>query len=394
MSRRTTFGWITALCALGLLGAALHEPSAAPIEHTAGHAREPLGLPPVSALGVFDPAIAETPPGERVWMSYSAVDPSPLWPRLTSRAVSTRIAFSDDRGVRWTDAGAVNPVHEVERGSERRTWQNEVSSLVHDPFAPPEERWKLFWHHYPATGEDRQFQHGWIAYKRAASPAGLGEAVEIKLFGGTAYDAVNDTVAGRTGSPVAGPPAVAAAALGEAADDCITFSEPDVLARQDGLYLAIGCYAFHPRRRPPVEGRILLLHCEAPCRPEAPEAWRVVGTLLAAADARPFGGTYFSAADLFTHADRSYLVVTPVGNRPAPDFYQGCVVFRFADLAAGRLERNGDAPAPVGTIGGAPDSFNGACTFASGADAAGMLFGEVEIRERMVFRIFRSGVGF
>jgi hypothetical protein len=394
MIRGVILGWIAALGVLGLLSA----PSAAPPEPMAGtftgNAREPLDLQPVSALGVFDPALAETPPGERVWMSYSAVDPSPLWPRLTARAVSTRIAFSDDRGVRWTDVGAVNPVHEVERGSERRTWQNEVSSLLFDPFAPPEERWKLFWHHYPASGEDRQFQHGWIAYKRAPSPAGLGEAVEIKLFGGTAYDAVNDTSAGRTGSPVAGPPAIAAAALGEAAEDCITFSEPDVMARQDGLYVAIGCYAFHPRRRPPVEGRIMLLRCGAPCRPETPGAWRVVDTLLAAGDARPFGGTYFSAADLFSHAGRHYLVVTPVGNRPAPDFYRGCVVFRFADLAAGRLERNGDAPAPMKTIGGAPDSFNGACTFASGADAAGMLFGEVEIRERMVFRIYRSGAGF
>ena len=326
-------------------------PSAAPVERTvspsAENMRQPLGLPPVSASGVFDPSLAETPPGERVWMSYSAVDPSPLWPALTARAVSTRIAFSDDRGARWTDAGAINPVHEVERGSERRTWQNEVSSLVHDPFAPPEERWKLFWHHYPATGEDRQFQHGWIAYKRAASPAGLGEAAEIKLIGGTAYDPVNDTIAGRTGSPVAGRPVFTAAAIGEGAGDCITFSEPDVMARQDGLYMAIGCYAFHLLRRPQVEGRIMLLHCEAPCRPEAAGAWRLVATLLAAGDARPFGGSYFSAADLFAHAGRSYLVVTPVGNRPAPDFYQGCVVFRFADLATGRLERSGDAPATV-----------------------------------------------
>ncbi len=105
----------------------------------------------------------------------------------------------------WHDLGAViNPISETVDGPEQRTWSNEVSSLVFDPAAPADAQWKLFWHHYSAIGEDRQFQHGWIAYKHAATPEGLRTASEIKLLGGKAYDSVNDDRSGSTGSPLGG----------------------------------------------------------------------------------------------------------------------------------------------------------------------------------------------
>jgi hypothetical protein len=354
-----------------------------------------LKLPPVSKAGIFDPSLAETAPDQRLWMSYSAVDPSPRWPKLT-RAVSTRLAYSDDTGASWNDAGVIiNPIVEAEHKAERRTWQNEVSSLVHDPFSPPEERWKLFWHHYPAIGEDRQFQHGWIAYKRAASPQGLSNASEVKLLGGTAYERANDVAGGKTGSPIAGSPIHLASVLGDELSDCVAFSEPDAISRSDGLYMVVGCYAIRLLPKPQVRSRIILLTCKSPCRPEARGAWRLVGTLLEDKQAKFLGATSYSASDLISSGDQTYLMVSPVGDTPFQGAYQGCVVFQFADLASAKLVRDGRNPKPVKFVRGAIGSFSGACTYASSAKKAGILLGEVSVSEDgLRFHIFTTGQTF
>lgn len=351
----------------------------------------PIGLPQVSASGIFDPSLADTKAGARAWMAYSAVDPSPRWPEKNTRTITTRLAYSDDRGDSWSDLGvAVNPISEAAAGREERTWSNEVASLVFDPAAPSDARWKLFWHHYPAIGEDRQFQHGWIAYKRASTPEGLATATEIKLFGGKAYDSINDTKSGRTGSPVAGPPRIRVAGVG--APDCIALSEPGAMATPSGIYMAVGCFAFQ-LIPPRVVGRIILLKCAAPCNPENEGSWRLVGTLLTEDDAKSFSANNFSAADLFMQGEKAYVAVSPVGSRPVPGAYQGCYVFQFSALDSGTLERADGKPKIVKEIRGTPGSFNGACAYAQNATAAGFLYSEIRFADRPIFQIFKTGYG-
>src|SRR5437899_1198386 len=117
----------------------------------------PVTIPGVAERGIFDPSIAATPLGQRAWMSYSAVNPSRRFPDRNTRVIGTRLAYSDDAGATWNDAGStVNETKDVALGSKAGTWVSEVSSLVFDPAAPPEERWKLFWHHYLHVNEEGQ----------------------------------------------------------------------------------------------------------------------------------------------------------------------------------------------------------------------------------------------
>src|SRR5436309_2204105 len=70
---------------------------------------------PVSQSGAFDPSLADTQPGARAWMSYSAVDPSPRWGMENSRTETIRLAYSDDRGAQWRDAGVrVNEILDID----------------------------------------------------------------------------------------------------------------------------------------------------------------------------------------------------------------------------------------------------------------------------------------
>ena len=56
-------------------------------------------------LGIFDPSLARDPASNRLWMSYSSVETSNFYPPAQYWAVSIRLAFSDDNGASWQDAG-------------------------------------------------------------------------------------------------------------------------------------------------------------------------------------------------------------------------------------------------------------------------------------------------
>ena len=56
-------------------------------------------------LGIFDPAVTRDPVTDRLWMSYSSVKTSIFYPSSLYWAVSVRLAFSDDDGASWQDAG-------------------------------------------------------------------------------------------------------------------------------------------------------------------------------------------------------------------------------------------------------------------------------------------------
>jgi len=359
-----------------------------------------LSLPPVSHSGVFDPSVADTAPGQRAWMSFSAVDPSPRWPDKDTRTITTRLAYSDDRGATWTDTGyRVNDISETPAFSKAETWVNEVSSLVYDPNAPQQERWKLFWHHYLRVNEDGQFQNGWIGYKSAPTPEALRSAREVKLFAARAYDAANNDLQSRTHPPVGGPPVVQVPTLHKDLEMCVALTEPGAMATQAGLSLSLDC--IEPRVPNVigllgigllgVKGRIVMLKCDSPCHPASPGAWRYIATMLTGDYAKSAGFRRFSAPDLFAQDGRAYLMVSPVSDRPVKGSYNGCHIYRFSNLETATLEQDRNQPRVARKVQGHPGTFNGACTYQPSVAASGFLYGEIEFADRPIFQIFQTG---
>ncbi len=108
-------------------------------------------------------------------MSYSAVDHSTMWPTQNTIAVHLQLAYSTDLGENWTDAGAVNQFSDVNISGlapslNAGTGVHEVSTLVYDPGAVANEKWKLMWHTFLKINGAPRFEHSWISLKM--QPAG------------------------------------------------------------------------------------------------------------------------------------------------------------------------------------------------------------------------------
>lgn len=351
-----------------------------------------LTISGVNNHGIFDASLAQVD-ASKLWMTYSHVLTSTMWPSQNGLVVATRLGFSNDNGESWTDAGEVNSFLDVviplAPPLNAGTWVNEVSSLVYDAGATPTERWKLIWHHYLTINSDRRFEHGWIGLKMASSPEGLATATEIKLFGGAGYDTANNSLGGPTSSPVGGAPAVQLdTAIHAALNNCL-FSEPSLYSNSGALYLSLLC----KQLATPNDSLIVLLKCVNPCNMAQASSWSYLGTLLNNSDASAagFNGGY-SAPQLVESGGKSYLIATPVEN--PGDLYRGCRVFRFADLESGVLERTGGIPNIVTQVNGTSGSFNGACTYHSSSSGSGVIYSEINPSETEVFRLFRSGVQF
>ena len=155
--------------------------------------------------GIFDPSVASDGAG-KLYMSLSGVASTTPGGGFGTAAVRTYLASSGDQGKSWQLAGVINPDIAVVLGTAPTNgrWQSEVSALVYDAQASAQARWKLIWHQYLNIDGVRKFEHGWIAYKEAATPGALATAKPVKLFTAAAYDAVNDNPAGWTRSPIAG----------------------------------------------------------------------------------------------------------------------------------------------------------------------------------------------
>ncbi len=362
-----------------------------------------VSIPAVAHGGIFDPSLAATPPGQRAWMSYSAVNPSPRWPGRNTRTISTRLAYSDDAGATWTDGGSrINDVNDVAIGSQAGTWVNEVSSIVFDPFAPTEGRWKLFWHHYLQVEGKGQLQNGWIGFKSAATPLKLRGAREIKLFGARGYNRANDNLGAVTGAPLGGAPVIKVHELSKDLSSCLALSEPGAMATRSGIYLSLTCY--QPKVASPIgllglglfgiSDSVILLKCTSPCRPTSPGAWRFVATLLTVDDAKAAGFIAYSAPALFAQHGSSYLIASPITNQPGENSYNGCQVFRFANLESGQLERDHAMPRVIQEVQGGPGTFNGACTYQPSVTASGFMYSQLKISgSTPFFQIFQTGMG-
>lgn len=282
----------------------------------------------------LNPSIAYDPHEGRLWMVYSAIN---IFPNNLP-GLNTRLAFSDNAGESWHDTGIViNHATELHNppiyyDSMPTAWWHEVPSLTFNPLAPAHARWSLVWHRYvyakdqdPAT-DDRRFAFGWIAYKSAATPGGLAFAPERKLFAGSAYDyhpyirQYNDTVVG--GTPIR------ANTLHEDLRECVSFSEPGMLATNEGTYISISCFKSEDAADPTLP-LVMLKH------DYLQNNWQYSGTLLDSIDSEHFTGveSHFSGADLVKGGSGYYLIASPV----ISDKYAGCLGFQIQNMSTATL---------------------------------------------------------
>ncbi len=358
-----------------------------------------ISIPGAPDHGIFDPSVATGGAG-KFYMSLSGVAANVAGESFPLHAVRTYLAVSSNQGKSWQLSGVINPDIAVQLGAAPYSgrWQSEVSALDFDAHAPANARWKLVWHQYLNIAGQREFQHGWIAYKEAATPEGLAAATPVKLFTAAAYDSVNDDPNGWTRSPIAGPAMNKVQQLAPALADCIAVSEPGLLSSPSALYMSQVCFKPAPAGQAGAVNYVVLLKCAHPCSAAAPGAWSYAGTALTPNDAQAMSLNEFSASDLSSYSGQTYLTVSPVGNTPVAGAYKGCVAFRFENLASGQVVRNVNGlPVPATSISLDKNSFNGACTYLPAAANKGLLIGRVDFVTTTAgtdatFHIFRSNV--
>ena len=346
--------------------------------------------------GIFDPSVAYDPDNLRLWMSYSAVDPSIYFATDEHLGVGIRLAYSDDGGASWTDAGVlvsgftdqtVGPLPSVNSAldipaSSNGTWQSETSSLVYDANALPGERWKMIWHQYlKANGTSYFVDYAWIAMKMAASPAELVNAPAIKLFGGKFIQTAGEQSGSPAFSPIAGPAQIAldaditnaiSGANPSELDLCI-WAEPSLLADSNGLHLAINCQYLNGGN---VDAYIVMFSCDNPCDMTQASNWTYKGRILTPTDASGIGFRNYSAAELSVKGSTYYLMTTPVRDDPAEAGYDGCRVYEFDDFTNASLAQSLGNFVEVLRYDGITNVHNGACS-AHEQMTAGILHSQV-----------------
>jgi len=323
-------------------------------------------------LGNFDPA-PTVDAGGGFWMSYShvSVDVSGL------KLIETRLASSVDAGASWTDAGlSINPASAFMIGPDTVAWAQEVSRLVHNPFATAAgaDPWIILWHRYLSMldGSEtlRLFDNGWIGMQSGTSAMTLGN--ERKLFTGSNYNTAN-------GSTI-GPPEVTLDTLDPALADCVTFTEPGVLPKSTGIYVSLLCATATP------PGKIILLRCD-----HNMNNCSYLGTLIEGGEASVLNSGYdnFSASELVSVNGEDYLLVTPSEST----IYRGCAIYKITGLDQASIERDGGTAIATAVVEAHGD-FNGACGYVEGLIGSGVIISEAFTTSVPVFRLFTTDYNF
>lgn len=352
--------------------------------------------------GLHAPSIARDPDSDRLWMTYSEVDTSiSELPRI-----STRLAFSDNEGMDWQDAGVVINPSTIETSPPSffkppelaitlpATWWHDVSNLAYNPHAPADQRWMLVWHRYlyvydanPDT-EDRHFAFGWIATKSSATPEGLVYATEEKLFAGSAYDF--HTIATDYNDAIAGGTPIRLNTLDGKLSSCLVFTEPSLLSLADGMYISLDCFPSPEDNQYSV--RTILLK-----RAHNSLNWTFSGTLLEAEDAKKIIGieSYFNASELVERNGRHYLITTLSVSQSLGQ--RSCLAFEFEDINTAMLkdpDNNGLSLYDVSFYAaGTENSNNGGCTYHANTSHERIIYGEM-LEHTPQFRIYSAPVSF
>jgi hypothetical protein len=364
-------------------------------------------------LGIFDPAVSGDPVTDRLWMSYSSVKTSIFYPSSLYWAVSIRLAFSDDNGASWQDAGVeiatsteqvVGPmtsgiVTPAIPANSPGIWQSETSALIYDPGAPSAERWKLIWFQYLNANLTSYFaDHSWIALKMAATPLELATAIPVKLFGGAALQADGSNTGSPVFSPLGGVPAIQlntdlsqppGGANVTELDLCI-FTEPGLHATSSALYLSI--YCADASTAPIITEYLVYFRCNSPCVITTAASWEYLGRFLTPADAQlATGFHHYQAPALATSNGKTYVMATPV-DTTVGDLYSGCRVYELVDIDSNQLRRASGNLVEVARIDGVAGSHNGACAAFPGLDGGLLLSQFQSTASPETFRIFKSQV--
>ena len=343
--------------------------------------------------GIFDPSLEYDSNTNRIYMSLSSVGISQAWPIETGMTVETRLARSDDGGRTWVDPNLdlnLNPdvtLDVSEFPSQAGTWRSEVSTLFFDS---RNGKWGLLWLRYLVIGQERRFDHSWFSLKQASSPENLAQASEVKLMGAAGYDPRNDVLGGATGSPVGGAPKIMVNQKFAPLANCVVLSEPGVLVVGNDLLLAFNCHEL-----PAVNTRIVLLRHRCVlenCDYEDGDQWTYVNTLAQDSDAVRMGYKSWTAADLYELDGQVQLLLTPTLEDSVTDGYNGCFIFRFADLEQGQLQKElGDLVVSTEVVGD-PELFRGACAYHQKLEGGGVLLSQAYLGEDRIFRMLRSFV--
>jgi hypothetical protein len=360
-------------------------------------------------LGIFDPAVSHDPVTDRLWMSYSSVNSSLYYSSSQYWKVSIRLAFSDDNGASWQDAGVeIAPSSEQLLGPITATpaipvdspgiWQSETSALIYDPGADANERWKLIWFQYLNANLTPYYANfSWIALKMAATPQELASATPIKLFGGAGLLADGSNTGAPVFSPIAGNPAIQlnidlSRTLGGASltdlSLCI-FAEPGLHATSSALYLTIYCA---DASTTPITEYLVYFRCGSPCNITTAASWEYLGRLLTPADGQAATGNHhYQAPALVTSNGKTYLLATPV-DTSVGDRYNGCRLYELVDVDSNQLRRASGKLVEVARVDGVAGSHNGACAAFPGLDG-GLLLSQFQATATAeTFRIFKSQV--
>ena len=362
-----------------------------------GHDPSPLiavgGDPGGAALGYGDPSLLYPADAGAGFMTYTAVAPSSAF---------TRFATSTDRGASWSYLGDVNAVTPLTittsdnsvcgAASCDGSWVHEVSSLIDDPTDPnPARRFKVFAHSYYIQGNTgpnpngARYDIGSIDLWTTSSLQSGATWAETRLLGWTSSSPRSSTGV----TTVVSTDAALSPLLGA----CIAMTEPGALVHDGVIELALGCETYVSPTSVPIE--ISLIRST-----DHGATWAPVAKLLDLADATALGATgaygpELNAADLFVSGGTTFLFATPNGPvtnvGPSTSGYRGCLAFPFADLDAGQLVRCGGVPAATPVIEGAPGLFHGACTWAEGASAAGVMGLTANTTRTPAFQLFASG---
>lgn len=363
-------------------------------------------------LGIFDPSIERDPGTGRLWMSYSSVDSSIYYPRSVYWGVSVRLAYSDDNGTSWQDADVVvGPKQEMLLGplpesdpaatipiNSKGTWQSETSSLIYDPSAPIEARWKLIWFQYLHANSVSYFaDYSWIALKTAATPLGLATASPIKLFGGLGLRPESANTVAPTFAPTGGVPAIRlntdlTQTLPEAdlaeLSLCV-FAEPGLHATTSSLYLTIFCADVITM---PATKYLVHFRCSSPCDITNAANWQYLGRLLTPADAQVATDlTHFQAPDWVEKDNKMYLLTTPVDTNVG-DRYDGCRLYELDPLTQTLRRENGQL-IEYARVDGEAMTHHGACAAYQNL-VGGVLLSQFDLASLTEkFKIYKSQVG-
>ncbi len=369
-------------------------------------------------LGMFDPSVTRDPGSGRMWMSYSSVNTSPNYASTVYWGVSIRLAYSDDNGVTWQDAGEISPA--VERTDfgpitvspklpaipalSFGIWQSETSSLVYDPGAPTNEKWKLIWFQYLHANQTSYFgDYGWISMKMASTPQGLAAATPVKLFGSAGLQAGNDNTGTPLFSPVAGTPQIqlntditqTPGGPDPAELNWCVFLEPGFLATSSTLYMSIYCA---DTSSIPITTKVTeyVVHfsCDSPCNITNAASWKYLGRLLTPADAQAVTSDHhFQAPALIEKNGKTYLTVTPVDTTVVDqERYNGCRIYEFVDINSNQLLRSGGNLVELGRVYGDTGTHHGACDTFNGL-SGGLLLSQLKTPGTAdMFSIYKSQV--